>query len=96
VPPNACSPLERFLTCRWRLYSPAPLELPASHIRLFATQVEHTPWPLWRARCRGLRETLLQAAGLDRPDRPALAHFTPGVDVWFGARAIASQISSRY
>jgi uncharacterized protein YqjF (DUF2071 family) len=96
VPPDACSPLERFLTCRWRLYSPAPLELPASHIRLFATQVEHTPWPLWRARCRGLRETLLQAAGLDRPDRPALAHFSPGVDVWFGARAIASQISSRY
>ena len=96
VPPDACSPLERFLTCRWRLYSPAPLELPASHIRLFATQVEHTPWPLWRARCRGLRETLLQAAGLDRPDRPALAHFSPGVDVWFGARAVASHSPSEH
>lgn len=94
VPPDACSPLERFLTCRWRLYSPAPLELPASHIQLFATQVEHTPWPLWRARCLGLRETLLQAAGLDRPDCPALAHFSPGVNVWFGARAIASHSPS--
>jgi len=28
VVPNALTPLEQFLTCRWRLYSPAPLELP--------------------------------------------------------------------
>lgn len=86
VPPDAFSALERFLTCRWRLYSPAPLELPASHITLFATPVEHAPWPLWKARCFALRETLLQAAGIERPDEPPLAHFSPGVDVWFGAR----------
>jgi uncharacterized protein YqjF (DUF2071 family) len=89
VAADAFSPLEQFLTCRWRLYSPAPLELPASHIELLATQVEHPPWPLWRARCLRLRETLLRAAGLERPDRPPLAHFSPGVDVWFGARVRA-------
>lgn len=86
LPPDAFSPLEQFLTSRWRLYSPAPLTLPARQIGLFATQVEHPPWPLWRARCLGLRETLLQAAGVERPNRPPLAHFSRGVDVWFGAR----------
>jgi uncharacterized protein YqjF (DUF2071 family) len=86
VSPDAFSPLERFLTCRWRLYSPAPLELPARRIGLCATQVEHPPWPLWRAICPSLHETLLQAAGIERPSEPALAHFSTGVDVWFGAR----------
>jgi uncharacterized protein YqjF (DUF2071 family) len=60
VTPEALTPLERFLTCRWRLYSLAPLELPASHIGLLATQVEHRAWPLWRARSVGLYETLVQ------------------------------------
>jgi uncharacterized protein len=92
VTPEALTPLERFLTCRWRLYSLAPLELPASHIGLLATQVEHRAWPLWRARSVGLYETLVQTAGVGRPDGPPLAHFSPGVDVWFGARvrAVAS------
>lgn len=41
IAPPDVTELERFLTCRWRLYSPAPLALPATRIRFVATQVEH-------------------------------------------------------
>jgi len=86
VPPASLSVLERSLTCRWRLYSPAPLRLPVSTLRLLATQVEHEPWPLWRARCTYLREGVFDAARLPRPEGPAMVHFSPGVEVRFGRR----------
>ena len=41
--------LERFLICRWRLYSPGPATLPARGVPMLATQVEHPAWPLRRA-----------------------------------------------
>lgn len=82
------SVLERSLTCRWRLYSPAPLRLPVSTLGLLATQVEHEPWPLWRARCTYLREGVFEAARLPRPEAPALAHFSPGVEVRFCRRVV--------
>jgi len=78
--------LERFLMCRWRLYSPEPLDLPATRIRFVATQVEHPPWPLRRARVLEQREGLLEAAGLPALGPDPLAHFSPGVRVRFGAR----------
>ncbi|HET6618078.1 MAG TPA: DUF2071 domain-containing protein [Gemmatimonadota bacterium] len=86
VPPASLSVLVRSLTCRWRLYSPAPLRLPVSTLGLLATQVEHEPWPLWRARCTYLREGVFDAARLPRPEGPAIAHFSPGVEVRFGRR----------
>lgn len=86
APTGSLTPLERWLTSRWRLYSPARMTLPVSRFGFHATQVDHRPWPLWRARCVTLHESLFEAAGLVRPDVPALAHFSPGVDVRFGRR----------
>ena len=86
IAPSDVTALERFLTCRWRLYSPAPLDLPATRVRFVATQVEHQPWPLRRAHVRELREGLLEAAGLPGFGRELIAHFSPGVRVRFGAR----------
>ena len=86
VLPASLSVLERSLTCRWRLYSPGPQRLPVSKLGLLATQVDHEPWPLWRARCTYVREGVFEAAGLPRPTGPALAHFSPGVEVRFGRR----------
>jgi uncharacterized protein YqjF (DUF2071 family) len=86
IAPSDVTELERFLTCRWRLYSPAPLALPATRIRFIATQVEHQPWPLRRAHVLELREGLLEAAGLPGFGPDVIAHFSPGVRVRFGER----------
>ena len=77
---------DRFLTARWRLYSPRPLGLPARSIAFFATTVDHPPWPLRHARMRAGRETLLAAAGLPRPNEAPAVAFSPGVKVRFSAR----------
>lgn len=79
IDPEALSPLERFLTARWRLYSPY-------RGGVGATQVEHEPWPLVRARPVVVRETLLEAAGLGSPSGDPLAHFSVGVEARFGPR----------
>ena len=71
--------LERFLMCRWRLYSPM-------RGTLAATQVEHRPWPLLRARLLHLEEDLLASHGLERPADAPLVHFSPGVETRFGPR----------
>jgi uncharacterized protein YqjF (DUF2071 family) len=80
------SELERFLTCRWRLYSPRPLGLPAARIRFSSTDVDHLPWPLHRARVTALDERLVRATGLPAPTGEPLAHHSPGVAVRFAAR----------
>ena len=79
IDPAELSPLERFLTARWRLYT-------AFRGGIGATQVEHAPWPLVRARPLRARETLLAAAGLGSPDGEPLAHFSVGVETRFGPR----------
>jgi uncharacterized protein len=79
--------LERFLTCRWRLFSPQPLGLPADRIRFSSTDVDHPPWRLFRARVRWLDERLVQATGLPAPFGEPLAHYSPGVRVRFAARS---------
>jgi uncharacterized protein len=71
--------LERFLVCRWRLYSPAPSGV-------VATDVEHPPWPLRRARAVTSADELFRAARLHPPSTAALAHFSPGVVTRFGPR----------
>jgi uncharacterized protein len=80
------SALERFLTCRWRLYSPRPLGLPADRIRFSSTDVDHPPWPLHRAIVTRLDERLIQATGLPPPTGTPVAHHSPGVAVRFAAR----------
>jgi len=83
IDPAELSPLERFLTARWRLYT-------AFRGGIGATQVEHVPWPLVRARPLRVRETLLAAAGLGSPDGDPLAHFSVGVETRFGPRRQAT------
>ena len=78
--------LHRFLTARWRLYSPGPLALPAHAIGFRATTVDHPPWPLRHARLAEGRESLLAAAGLPDPSSAPVVAFSPRVAVRFGPR----------
>ena len=78
--------LERFLTCRWRLYGPRPLGLPADRIRYWSSEVDHPPWPLHRAAVRWIDERLIESTGLPPPVGEPLVHASPGVHVRFGAR----------
>jgi uncharacterized protein YqjF (DUF2071 family) len=79
--------LERFLTFRWRLYSPRPLGLPADRIHFSSTDVDHPPWPLQKARVRSLEERLVEATGLPASAGEPLAHYSAGVRARFAARA---------
>jgi uncharacterized protein YqjF (DUF2071 family) len=83
----AVEPLHRFLTSRWRLYSPAPLELPATAISFVATVVEHAPWPLRYARLAHGRATLPATAGLPGSSQAPVVAFSPGVTVRFAPRS---------
>ena len=79
--------LHRFLTARWRLYSPGPLVLPARSIGFAQTLVDHPPWPLHHARLAEGRTSLLEAAGLPGPSDGPVTAFTPGVRVRFARRS---------
>ncbi|KPM57564.1 hypothetical protein ACG83_00740 [Frankia sp. R43] len=71
------SPLDHFLTARWRLYSstgPSHRTVPACH----------EPWPLHRADPVELDDGLLGAAGLAPPAVEPLMHYSPGVQVRIG------------
>jgi uncharacterized protein len=49
---------------------------------LWTTQVHHSPYPLQQAQVLEVRDELIRAAGLPRPDGPPpLVHYAPGVDV---------------
>jgi uncharacterized protein len=69
--------LDHFLTARFRVYT-----LIAG--RNAAADAEHPPWPLARARLLDVEDHLVVAAGLPRPDRAPLVHFSPGVEVRVG------------
>jgi len=69
--------LEEFVTARFRLYS-------VSRGNLLSMPAEHGPWPLHRARTLGLRDRLVEAAGLPRPSGDPLVLSSPGVDVRVG------------
>jgi uncharacterized protein len=72
--PAQSGSLDHFLVERYILFS-------IRKGRLYQGRVHHTPYPLQSARILSLDETLLAAAGIDRPDTPPLAHFARGVDV---------------
>jgi uncharacterized protein YqjF (DUF2071 family) len=71
------SPLERFLTCRWGLYSTVVG-------RLVYAAVEHPEWPLHRASLVDFHDTLAKAAGYPPPAEAPIVHWTPGVKVRIG------------
>ena len=71
------SPLERFLTCRWGLYS-------TMVGRLVYAPVEHPEWPLHRASLTEFDETVSAAAGYPEATESRLVHWTPGVSVRIG------------
>lgn len=68
------TPLDHFLTARYRLYSTIAG-------RLVAAAAEHPRWPLRRALLRELRQDLLPSAGLPAPDHDPLLHACDGVPV---------------
>jgi uncharacterized protein YqjF (DUF2071 family) len=65
---------ERFLAERYALYT-------AHAGALLRVRVRHAPWTLYDVEVEHLRETVTRAAGLEVAARPALAQFSPGVDV---------------
>lgn len=75
-PETTASPgsLEHFLVERYILYA-------RSESQLYRARVHHRPYPLLDARVDHLEETLIWAAGIRRPDRPPLTHYSPGVKV---------------
>jgi len=66
--------LEHFLVERYLLYA-------ATRHGLQMGQVHHSPYPLQPAEAEGLEETLLAAAGIDRPQASPLLHFASEVRV---------------
>jgi uncharacterized protein YqjF (DUF2071 family) len=85
-PVSSLGGFEQFVACRWRLYSPQPLALPARDLDFAVTMVDHPEWQIAQARIRRLRSTMLEAAGLPTPTQEPLAHFSPGVQAHFGLR----------
>jgi len=71
------SPLEIFLTARWRLFA-------CRSDRLFRADIDHPRWPLQQATVNTMEESLLRAAGLPEPAGAPLAHFSSGVSVMTG------------
>ena len=75
--PQAATPgtLEHFLAERYILYAQK------RDGTLRRGQVHHTPYPLQTAELEDHDESLLAAAGIERPAGPPLVHFASGVDV---------------
>jgi uncharacterized protein YqjF (DUF2071 family) len=66
------TPLDVWLTGRWRAYS--------WHLgRLLETPVEHEPWPLSAATLEGLHETIAASFGLPGAAADRVVHFSEGV-----------------
>ncbi len=77
------SPLDRFLTARWGLYS-------TFLGRTMYAPITHEPWPLHSGDVTYLDDGLMAAAGFAIPDDEPLVHWTPGVSVRIGRPRRAS------
>jgi uncharacterized protein YqjF (DUF2071 family) len=73
--PSEEGTLQHFLAERYHLYA-----LTASDA-LLRGQVHHTPYPLRRASIVALKESIVEAAGIARPEERASVLWSPGVDV---------------
>ena len=77
-PIDAPTGLENFLTSRWGLVSAS------RRGRLRWAPVEHPPWPLFSGELGHLSESLLLAAGIERPEVAPHVMWSPGVPVRVG------------
>lgn len=77
IEPKDVTPLERFLTCRWGLFSTFVGQL------VYAP-VEHPEWPLHRATLAAVDDGLAVAAGYPATPAQPLVHWSPGVAVRIG------------
>jgi uncharacterized protein YqjF (DUF2071 family) len=83
------SPLDVFLTERYRLYS--------VHVSVVVTiEVAHPPWVLNTARILEFSERLRAAASLPDGDAPLLCHHSTGVDSEIGMPVPIARIRNRY
>jgi uncharacterized protein YqjF (DUF2071 family) len=73
--PAELDDLDHYLTARWTLYSRT------RRGGLQAARACHEPWPLYRARLRHLRDDLIPAGGLPRPEYEPIVHFSTSVEV---------------
>jgi len=74
IQPAAAGTLEHFLVERYILFT-------EWRSRVYKGHVHHTPYPLQSAKLLSLDESLLAAAGIERPEIAPLAHFAAGVNV---------------
>ena len=74
VPPVEVDELQVFLTARWALGT-------TFGRRLMWAEVEHPPWPVYRAELVSCDETMLVAAGLPAPTGEPVVLWSPGVEV---------------
>jgi uncharacterized protein YqjF (DUF2071 family) len=83
------SPLDIFLTARFRLYSKIRRQL-------VTAEVEHPPWQLHRARILQFEENVRTAMRVEFPSMDFLIHHSPGVDtkIGFPRRCYAASSSS--
>ena len=89
VQPAAPGTLEYFLAERYLLYTQRP------DGSFWTGRVHHTPYPLQQARLVDLDESLISAAGFERPASGPLAHYARGVDVEiFGLEPAPGLVSS--
>jgi uncharacterized protein YqjF (DUF2071 family) len=70
--PQQLGEFDHYLTARWQLYTTLGPVLARSN-------VEHEPWPLYRAVVRELETDLVSAAGLPAPEGEPIVHWSPGV-----------------
>lgn len=68
---------DHFLTARWILFS-------AAGSRYRTARACHPPWPLQHAVVEQVDDSLVEAAGLPRPQGAPLVHYSRGVDVTIG------------
>jgi uncharacterized protein len=86
VEPAKLGTLEYFLAERYLLYSMSRSGT------MFKGRVHHSAYPLQVAEVRSLEESMLLAAGIERPDASPLAHYAKGVDVEvFGLERVVSR-----
>ena len=76
IPDVEQSPLERFLTARWGLYTMLGR-------RLAYAPVDHPTWPLQAARIHRIEDEFVAAAGYSVVGDP-IVHYSAGVDVRIG------------
>lgn len=86
--PEELSELDHFLTARFRLFT-------TFGSKLAFAPIEHKPWLLQRASVLDIRQTLLQAAGLQQPSGDPLAHYSASIHVRVGAPQLLSRPQGR-